>query len=527
MATTLGAPAAPETPPIFLGSSRATQGHRRLAAEATLVLVAAFAATAPWADRPMAVAPSFAPIYNAAVIVLDLVTAFLLFVQFSQIRERAFLALGCGYIFTPVLMVAHALSFNDAFVPGRLVGGPQTTAWLWMAWHGVFPFFVMLYAVAAARERGGTPSRVPARAVPRMTALAVAATLALAAAAVSIAIFGERGLPALMAGDAYRSAFTQRVLAIGWAAHLVALGMLLAFTRGRRMIDVWIGVTLVALVIDLALSAILVNGRYELGWYLGRVYGLLGAIFVLAVLLRQTVRLQGINESLREEMARRRGAEAKRRDLLRQLVNVQEAERRRISRDLHDQLGQQMSALSLKLAMMRRSAAMSEALRAEMKALEALARDAENDLDYLVWQLRPMVLDDLGLLDALRDHVATWSSHFAIAAWVQADGLDGRRFDAEIETVLYRAAQEALSNIVRHARARHVALGIRVAEGELVLEIHDDGVGFERAGAGAAKERGFGLRGMRERAELLGGMAEVISAPGGGTSIVVRVPAGR
>jgi PAS domain S-box-containing protein len=270
---------------------RATAPDRRRAAAAVLVLVAAFALTAPWAGRPLRPVPAFAAVYDAAVIVLDLVTAVLLYAQYRQLAERAYLALACGYIFTPLLMAAHGLSFPDAFGPGSAVGGSQTTAWLWMGWHGLFPVYVAAYALLAARERGAGRPPPPVR--RRTALLAIGGTLTLSAAVIIVAVRADRLLPPLMAGTYYRSETTRLVLAVGWFAHLAALAVLARATRLRRLIDLWIAVSLVAWVIDLALSAILVTGRYQLGFYLGRAYGLIGASFVLSVLLRESMALYG------------------------------------------------------------------------------------------------------------------------------------------------------------------------------------------------------------------------------------------
>jgi two-component system, sensor histidine kinase and response regulator len=285
-------PTAEADEPVFLGNASATSKDRRRALIAGALLLAAFAATAPWADRPLRAVPAFAVAYDAAVIVLDSITALLLFAQYRQLREWSFLALACGYLFTPLLVAAHCLGFPGAFGPGSLIGGSQTSAWLWMGWHGLFPAFIAAYAALARRERRGdvrpgTSDGRPAAAV------AVSGTVAVAAAVVLLATLGKSFLPELMVGDHYRSMSTQLICSLCWTAHLVALGLLAWSTRLRRRIDVWIAVTLVALLIDVALSAVLATGRNKFGWYLGRVYGLFGVGFVLAVLLRETVELYG------------------------------------------------------------------------------------------------------------------------------------------------------------------------------------------------------------------------------------------
>jgi PAS domain S-box-containing protein len=296
--------------PVFLGNAPATSKDRRRALIAGALLLAAFAATAPWADRPLRAAPAFAVAYDAAVIVLDSITALLLFAQYRQLRERSFLALACGYLFTPLLVAAHCLGFPGAFGPGSLIGGSQTPVWLWIGWHSPFPAFIAAYAALARRERRGDARPGTSDGRPA-AAVAVSGTVAVAAAVVLLATLGESFLPELTVGDRYRSMFTQLICSLCWTAHLVALGLLAWSTRLRRRIDVWIAVTVVALLIDVALSAVLGTGRCKFGWYLGRVYGLLGVGFVLAVLLRETVELYGgavrMAARLRESEERFRG----------------------------------------------------------------------------------------------------------------------------------------------------------------------------------------------------------------------------
>lgn len=274
-----------ESEAVFLGTAPAGRKDYRLGLAITIILIVAFAVTAPQADIQLNAYPAFVPIYNAAVIVLDLITAVLLLAQFRHLRERSFLLLACGYLFTPPVMIAHAVSFPNAFGPGELIGGSQTTAWLWLGWHGVFPLFIAGYAVFRKAETatGMRPlSSLKAR-------IYIFGTFLLAGGIILLTTFGEGLLPELMVGNQYKSTFTRLMLTLGWATHLAALVLLIAFTRLKRLIDTWLAVTLVALVIDLALSAILINGRYQVGFYLGRLYGLLGALFVLIVLLRETI----------------------------------------------------------------------------------------------------------------------------------------------------------------------------------------------------------------------------------------------
>ncbi|HEX7313808.1 MAG TPA: PAS domain S-box protein [Pyrinomonadaceae bacterium] len=238
--------------------------------------------------------------------------------------------------------------------------------------------------------------------------------------------------------------------------------------------------------------------------------------------LRRTV------ETMLNEVKERRAAEEQARGLVGQLVTAQEDERRRISRDLHDQLGQQLTALRLKLAAMREECDQDETARARIEEVQALAERIDSEVDFLVWELRPTALDDLGLTAALTNFVREWSSHYHIPAEAHVTGFGSGtlRLPPEVETCLYRIAQEALNNVYKHAQAARVSVVLERRDGNAVLVVEDDGVGFDAADAATWRgDRGIGLVGMRERVAPLGGSVEFESEPGKGTTIFARVPA--
>jgi PAS domain S-box-containing protein len=232
-------------------------------------------------------------------------------------------------------------------------------------------------------------------------------------------------------------------------------------------------------------------------------------------------------ETMLGEVKERRTAEEQARTLVGQLVTAQEDERRRISRDLHDQLGQQLTALRLKLAAMREGCDGDEAGRARVEEVQALAERIDSEVDFLAWELRPTALDDLGLSAALTNFVREWSKHYGIPAEFHVAGFGSGmlRLPPEVETCLYRIAQEALNNVYKHAQAARVSVILERRDGEAVLVVEDDGVGFDPAEAPAWEGgRGLGLVGMRERAALLGGAAQFESGRGSGTTVFARIP---
>jgi len=237
----------------------------------------------------------------------------------------------------------------------------------------------------------------------------------------------------------------------------------------------------------------------------------------------RTAELALANASLREEMQERERAERARTELLSRLVFAQEDERRRIAREMHDQFGEQLTALGLGIRALRDSCGSDPRLAPQVGALEKVAQQLDQDVDHLVWELRPTALDDLGLRAALANYVQDWSLRAGVRADLHTTGLSSVRLTSEVETTLYRIAQEALNNIAKHARAENVDVILERRPDYVSLIIEDDGVGFDQPAAGQPRQ-GFGLLGMQERAALVGATVEIESAAGEGTAVIVRMP---
>jgi PAS domain S-box-containing protein len=225
------------------------------------------------------------------------------------------------------------------------------------------------------------------------------------------------------------------------------------------------------------------------------------------------------------ETTERRRAEEERTQILQRLIGVQEEERRRIAREMHDEFGQQLTALILQLGMLKGDCGNGQEVRARLESLEASARQLDREVEFLVWKLRPTALDDLGLRAALERHARNWSATFGVPCEVHVRGMGRERLAPEGETTLYRIAQEALNNVAKYARASNVGVVLARDDGQVSLIVEDDGVGFEVEKTQGGKGGGFGLIGMRERAALVGGTVEVESRSGGGTTVYVRIPA--
>ena len=232
----------------------------------------------------------------------------------------------------------------------------------------------------------------------------------------------------------------------------------------------------------------------------------------------RTAKLAESNERLRREMAER---EALRRKLLR----AQEEERRRIARELHDQMGQNLTALNVGLKSLLDRNARSD-LDSRVQPLQELARQTARDLHRVAVELRPAALDELGLVKAIRNLTESWSTRWRIDVDLEAGQYKPSGISSEIETTLYRVIQEGLNNVAKHSGARRVALVLRRTADHVQAIIEDDGRGFDtRIAAGAATANGhLGLLGMQERLGIVGGSLKLESAPGGGATLIARVP---
>jgi two-component system, chemotaxis family, CheB/CheR fusion protein len=232
----------------------------------------------------------------------------------------------------------------------------------------------------------------------------------------------------------------------------------------------------------------------------------------------RTFELNAINETLHVEVAERKAAEEARSQLLNKVVTAQEVERRRLARDLHDQLGQQLTALRLQLESLQNSQNGDA-----VQKLKAIVDQLDIDVDFLVWELRPIALDELGLETALNNYVKQWSEYFNIPVEFHSRGIPEDGLGPDVESNLYRIAQEALNNCAKHSRCREAYIILERRGSDAVLIIEDNGIGFD-----PPSEKGYGmdmgLISMHERALLIGGTFEVESKPDEGTTVFVRVP---
>lgn len=213
--------------------------------------------------------------------------------------------------------------------------------------------------------------------------------------------------------------------------------------------------------------------------------------------------------------------------LVRRVLTLQEAERRRIARDIHDDLGQQVTALRLKLEWLASRPCGDEEIRGCVRAVQEAAERLDQHIDFLLRDLRPAGLDELGLPAVLRQTVADWSETFGIAATFRAVGVTAVRLPHEVETQAFRIVQEALNNVHKHAAATRVKVALERRKGRTVLTVADNGVGLGASPASVlpnGHRRGLGLLGMRERAMAIGGQLEIATTRGTGTTVTLLFP---
>ena len=227
------------------------------------------------------------------------------------------------------------------------------------------------------------------------------------------------------------------------------------------------------------------------------------------------------NAALYEEVKRK---DAARGALLKRVISAQEDERRRIARELHDETSQNLSVLTMGLETAGAATTAEAATREKLSGLKDLAVKTLDGVHRLVYDLRPSVLDDLGLPAGLRWYAESRLEPLGVRVSLMTTG-EERRLPAELETAVFRIGQEAISNIARHASATNVFLGLHFQDEGVTLEVEDDGEGFDpSSGEARSGDRGWGLLGMRERASLFGGSLEITSTPGTGTRILVKLP---
>jgi signal transduction histidine kinase len=277
-----------QAPAISLANLPATAEQRRAVFVIAVLMVLALAAVMAFAAAPMPRIDGFIPALQSVIFINDLITAILLFAQYSIAPSRALLVLACSYLFTALIVVVHLLTFPGAFAPTGLLGaGPQSTAWLYYIWHAATPVGVLAYA---SLKDAGHANKL--KHDPRSAAWwSVIIVIALVCAFTWLVTQGDRFLPTIMAADGIRASGVLWQL-LGLLIQLTAAAAIaVLWTRRRSVLDYWLMLVVFAVIIELSCTALFGSARFTLGWYAGRIYSLIISVAVLVLLLEEINRL--------------------------------------------------------------------------------------------------------------------------------------------------------------------------------------------------------------------------------------------
>ena len=273
---------------LSLSSLAPSPAQKRIALAIVLVLWTAFLMTWPLSSIRLPRIDAFVPAYAAAMFVNDSITAVLLFAQFSVLRSRALLAIASGYLFTALIIIPWVLTFPGVLAPEGLLGaGLQSTAWLYTVWHAGFPLFVIAYALLKDVDPLKRARMNPIDAAM----LASTAVIAGVSFATFLIIAGDAQLPKLMLDTVLASITWQ--YAAGSMALLIFVVMVALWLRQRSVLDLWLTVVMCAYMIEMLLVFFPVPARYSVGWYSGRVFGLISSSVLLFALLYEITTLYG------------------------------------------------------------------------------------------------------------------------------------------------------------------------------------------------------------------------------------------
>jgi signal transduction histidine kinase len=300
------AAAVPEEQHFILSTLSPSPAQRRLALAVVLALLVAFVITAgPLSSIQPGRIGAFVPAYATAIFVIDFLTAVLLFTQFSILRSRGLLAIANGYLYTALIVIPWMLTFPGVFTPGGLLGaGLQTTTWLYTLWHAGFPLFVIAYALlkdtdpAEGRWQGSAGVAIFS---------SVAVTAAVVCAATFLVTAGNDLLPRESLDPVHFS--TVWLYVAGCLALLILVALIVLWIRRRSVLDLWLMVVMCAYLIEIYLISFPVPVRYSIGWYAGRIFGLVSGSLVLFVLLYEITMLYA--QLLRAVLAQRHEREAR------------------------------------------------------------------------------------------------------------------------------------------------------------------------------------------------------------------------
>jgi signal transduction histidine kinase len=517
---------------VFLSTVPPSSRDRWAAMLFTAIMCVSFLAAAPFAKVKLGEAWAFIPVYQSALLVIDLITAIILFTQSVILGSAALLVIAGGYLFTALMTVPHTLSFPRLLAPEGLIGaGPQTTAWLYIIWRSGFPIALIAYAQLRDVVR------------VRRAGLAVLVTCAVVIfvviAATLLATWGHAFLPAVMIGDSYTPLLS---IAISFVLTFnLASAVVLWRKPPHSALDVWLLVVMVTRLFDIALAALLNGARFDLGFYAGRVFGLIAASILLVVLLVETAALYA--RLARSFELERHDRERELRELQAELIHVS-----RLS-----ELGQMVSALAHEVN--QPLAAVGSYVRASLRLLHAgdLAKVGDalekasgqvTRASQTIQRLRQFVKKDESERSA-EDVRETIEEAAALALL----GAEGRRVRLDMEFAANTPlvfidkvrVQQVLLNLIRNAveamhdcERRELTIRSRAKNGMVEISVGDTGPGmpedvrerlFQPFVTTKASGMGVGLSICRSIVEAQGGRLWLADGAGAGAVFHFTLPA--
>jgi len=291
--------------PVVIASMPASKQERRLAFGLIALVWLAFAVMAPFAHIPLARVDAFVPVLQTVMCIVDLITAVLLFAQYSIVPKRALLAVACGYVFSGLFAFLQTLAFPGAYSPNGLIGdGVNTAAWFFVLWHASFSLSVVVYALLKGADETASVSHLS---TATNIAIALACTIAATAALTWVVTAGAGSLPTTYVGTVQQTQFSHILNAFLWLLSLVAFVLLLF--RRRTVLDTWLIVILLASWPNFLVAIFFTAVRFSVGWYATRFFSLVASSTLLIVLLAETTvlyaRLANSIVLLRRERANR------------------------------------------------------------------------------------------------------------------------------------------------------------------------------------------------------------------------------
>lgn len=525
----------------YLSTLPTQDSERRRAVRILCASLILFFCALPFTKHPLPQVWAFIPIYETVIVINDLITAVLLFGQYRILRMRSLYILACGYLFTAFMAAFHALSFPGLFSPSGLFdAGPQSTAWLYMFWHGGFPLFIIGYVWLGNDEHAsGHRFSIPMGIVAVLTVAVVLTTLATA---------DKTLLPAIMLGNRYTETM-KFVVGSVWALSLTA-AVVLWRRRPHSVLDLWLIVVMCAWLIDIALSVVFNAGRFDLGFYAGRIYGMLAVSFVLLKLLLENsvlyARLVEASEYEHAQSAKLRAAHNEAQTANRAKAMFLANMSHEIRTPLNAIIG--MSYLALKTELTQKQRDYLEKLQQSGKHLLSVVDDI---LDYSKIEAGGLAIEHTEFdLETMLDNVTS-----LIADKAGAKGLE-LIYDVESDLSHHLLIGDPLrigqilinyaSNAVKFSGHGEIAIIVRMRKRTdsavlLWFAVRDPGIGlteeqigklfqsFEQADVSTTRRyggTGLGLAISKKLAHMMGGEVGVYSEYGKGSTFWLTVQVG-